>query len=103
MLDFTQFFVSSAWAQGAAPAATSSGASAMSSFTSFVPLLLIFAVFYFLIIRPQQKKIDDQGKMIKALQKGDRVVTSGGIHGKIIKLDGDDNLIVEIADGVQVK
>jgi preprotein translocase subunit YajC len=70
---------------------------------NFLPLVLIFGVFYVLIIRPQQKKIEEQTKMIKSLQRGDRVITSGGIHGKIARIEGDDILIVEIADGVQIK
>ena len=67
-----------------------------------MPLLLIFAVFYILIIRPQQKKMADQDKMIKALKRGDRVITSGGIYGKITKLE-DATLTIEIADNVNIK
>ena len=69
----------------------------------YLPFILIFAIFYFLVIRPQQKKLDEQNKMIKALQRGDRIVTSSGIHGKITKLEGDEQIMVEIADGVQIK
>ena len=103
MLDLSQIFISQAWAQGAAPAASgaSSGFS-MASISSFLPLILIFGVFYILIIRPQQQKLNEQGKMIKALNRGDRIVTSGGIYGKITGLQ-DDTLTVEIADGVNVK
>lgn len=100
MPDISQFFISQAWAQTAPPAV--SGAPGSSTLMNFLPLILIFAVFYVLIIRPQQKKIADQEKMIKALQRGDRVITSGGLHGKITKLD-DDHIILEIADGVHVK
>ena len=70
---------------------------------NYLPFILIFGVFYFLVIRPQQKKLQDQEKMIKALQRGDRVITSGGIHGKITKLDGDTQLTLEIANGVEIK
>jgi preprotein translocase subunit YajC len=98
MLDFTHLFIGTAWAQSADTAGSTSSIG-----MSFLPLLLIFGVFYVLLIRPQQKKLDEQSKMIKALKRGDRIVTAGGIHGKITKLDGDDNLMVEIADGVQVK
>ena len=102
MFDISHLLVSAAWAQdAAAPAAGGSGG--MGALMNFAPLLLIFAVFYFLIIRPQQKKMDDQNKMVKALRKGDRIITSSGIHGKIVRLEGDDNLMVEIADGVQIK
>ena len=99
MIDLTQLFTSPALAQDAG--AASSGASA--GLMGYLPFILIFAVFYLLVIRPQQKKLDDQNKMIKALQRGDRIITSGGIHGKITKLEGDAQLVVEIADGVQIK
>lgn len=104
MPDITQFLISQAWAE-TAPAATGLAQEATTTQTimNFMPMVLILLVFYMLIIRPQQQKIDKQEKMIKALRRGDRVITSGGIHGKIVKLEGDDNLIVEIADGVQVK
>jgi preprotein translocase subunit YajC len=101
MFDIAHLFVNSAFAQTAAPDAP--GGSPSSIGMSFVPLLLIMGVFYVLLIRPQQKKLDEQNKIIKALKRGDRVITAGGIHGKIVKLEGDDQLIVEIADGVQVK
>lgn len=107
MLDLAHLFISSALAQTSAavpvaPAAASDGG-ASSVAMQFLPLLLIFAVFYVLLIRPQQKKLDEQAKMIKALQRGDRIITTGGIYGKIARLEGDDVLVVEIADGVQVK
>jgi len=70
---------------------------------NYLPFILIFGVFYFIVIRPQQKKLDEQAKMIKALQRGDRIITNSGIHGKISKVEGDDHLMVEIADGVHVK
>jgi preprotein translocase subunit YajC len=99
MFDLTHLFVASAFAQDAAPAPIDTTAGLM----NYLPFVLIFAVFYFLVIRPQQKKLVEQEKMVKALQRGDRVVTTGGIHGKITKLEGDDLLMVEIADGVQIK
>lgn len=102
MLDIAHLFIGTAFAQ--TPDATAApGGSPSSIGMSFVPLLLIFGVFYILLIRPQQKKLDDQNKMIKALARGDRIITAGGVYGKIIKLEGDDALIVEIADGVQIK
>jgi preprotein translocase subunit YajC len=100
MLDFDHLFVSAALAQDAAPAAVGGPPAAL---MGYVPFIMIFGVFYFLVIRPQQKKYEEQNKMIKALQRGDRIVFSGGIHGKIAKLEGDDLLMVEIADGVQIK
>ncbi|MGB9154057.1 MAG: preprotein translocase subunit YajC [Alphaproteobacteria bacterium] len=107
MFDPTQLFISSAWAQGPIPqvqdAAPGIMGGSQSALMGYLPFILIFAVFYFLVIRPQQKKFDEQNKMVKALQRGDRVVAVGGIHGKITKLEGDDLLIVEIAEGVQIK
>jgi preprotein translocase subunit YajC len=102
MIDISQILISSAWAQ-AADATPLPGGAGTSMFMNFLPLILIFGVFYVLIIRPQQKKVDEQAKMIKALRRGDRVITSGGIYGKIARLEGDDILILEIADGVNIK
>jgi len=102
MLDLTQIFTSPALAQTAAAPGNPVGGSGTSMFMNFLPLVLIFVVFYVLIIRPQQRKMDEQSKMIKALQRGDRVVTSGGIYGKITRIDGDD-VTLEIADNVNIK
>ena len=71
-------------------------------FSGFIPLILMFVIFYFLLIRPQQKRTKDHRQMINDLKKGDRIVTSGGIHGRITGLD-DQTLTVEIADRVRVK
>jgi preprotein translocase subunit YajC len=68
-----------------------------------LPLVLIFVVFYFLIIRPQQKKVKDHKSMVEALRRGDRVVTTGGIIGTVTKVTGDREIGVEIADGVRVR
>ena len=73
-----------------------------SAFMSFLPLILIFVVFYFLLIRPQTKRAKEHKAMIAALEVGAEVVTSGGILGKVTEL-GDQILTVEIAPGVQVK
>jgi len=75
-----------------------------STFTSFIPLILIFVVFYFLLIRPQQKKAREHKGMLEALRRGDRVVTAGGIVGLVTKVTAEDREVtVEIADGVRVK
>ncbi|MCT8160053.1 preprotein translocase subunit YajC [Pseudoruegeria sp. SHC-113] len=78
-----------------------------SAIASFVPLILIFAIMYFLLIRPQQKKMKEHQKMVSALRRGDQVVTQGGIVGKVSKvLDGADTtgqIEVEIAEGVKVR
>lgn len=71
-------------------------------FSAFVPLILMFAIFYFLLIRPQQKKQKQHREMIANLKKGDRIITSGGIYGRITALN-DNTLTVEIADKVRVK
>ena len=75
----------------------------MESIGAFLPLILIFGVFYILLIRPQQKKLKDHKKMISDLKKGDRVVTQGGIIGSIHYVNDDGTLSVEIADNVNVK
>jgi preprotein translocase subunit YajC len=68
-----------------------------------LPLVLIFVVFYFLIIRPQQKKVKDHKAMVDSLRRGDRVVTTGGIIGTVTKVTGDREVGLEIADGVRVR
>ena len=74
-----------------------------SAITSFVPLILIFAIMYFLLIRPQQKKLKEHKAMVEALRRGDQVLTQGGILGKVTKVGDDGVLEVEIAEGVRVK
>ncbi|MFC5356608.1 MULTISPECIES: preprotein translocase subunit YajC [Azospirillum] len=91
-------FVSTAYAQTAAPAA--GGADMI---VQFLPLILIFVVFYFLLIRPQQKKMKEHKGMLEAIRRGDRVVTGGGIIGTITKVGPDDELQVEIAENVRVR
>ena len=66
-------------------------------FESLLPLVLIFVVFYFLLIRPQQKKAKVHRELLAALRRGDRIVTSGGLIGKITRVLGDNELVVEIA------
>lgn len=91
-------FVSTAYAQTAAPAA--GGADMI---VQFLPLILIFVVFYFLLIRPQQKKMKEHKAMLESIRRGDRVVTGGGIIGTITKVGPDDELQVEIAENVRVR
>lgn len=83
-------------------AQTAAGASPADMFSQFMPLLLIFVVFYFLLIRPQQKKAKMHKEMLSALRRGDRVVTGGGIIGTVTKVKSDTEVQVEIADGVKV-
>ena len=78
------------------------GAGGQGGFGAFVPLILMFAIFYFLLIRPQQKKAKQHRELLSALKKGDRVVSSGGLHGTITGLT-DDLVTVEVAPKVRVK
>jgi preprotein translocase subunit YajC len=78
------------------------GGEGAGGFTGFIPLILMFVIFYFLLIRPQQKRTKEHRQMISNLKKGDRIVTSGGIHGRITGMD-ESTLTVEIADKVRVK
>lgn len=70
---------------------------------SILPLILIFAVFYFFLIRPQQKKAQQQKDLLSALRRGDRIITNGGLIGVIHKVVNDQELLVEIAEGVRVR
>ena len=69
----------------------------------FVPLILIFAIMYFLLIRPQQKKLKEHQKMVEALRRGDQVITQGGLIGKATKVKDDNEIEVELAEGVKVR
>jgi preprotein translocase subunit YajC len=93
-------FISSAFAQ-TAPAAAAGG-DMQSSLMSMLPLVLMFVVLYFVMIRPQMKKQKEHRAMIDALAKGDEVVTAGGLLGKVTKL-GEGYLSVEVANGVEVQ
>ena len=75
-----------------------------SNFMSFVPMILIFIVFYFLLIRPQEKRRKDQEALILSVQKGEQIVTHGGIHGRVEKInDADSSIDLEIAKNVVIK
>ncbi len=89
-------FVSPAYAQAA-------GGVGGGGLEAFLPLILIFIVFYFLLIRPQQKKMKDHKAMLGAIRRGDKVVTGGGIIGTVTKVIDDEDVTVEIADGVKVR
>jgi preprotein translocase subunit YajC len=86
-----------AMGQGGAGAPGGSG-----GFASFIPLILMFVIFYFLLIRPQQKKTKEHRQMIDNLKTGDRIITSGGLHGRITGVT-ENALTVEIAEKVRVK
>ena len=91
-------FVSTALAQEAAPAG-----GAPDAMLQLLPIVLIFVVFYFLLIRPQQKKMKQHQAMVDGLRRGDQVVTQGGVIGKVAKVKEDGEIEVEIADGVKVR
>lgn len=89
-------FITPAYAQGAAPGA--------GDFIGMIlPLVLIMGVFYFLLIRPQQRKMKDHQEMLKKVTRGDTVITSGGLIGKVIKVVDDSELQVEIGENVRVR
>ncbi len=91
---------SSAFAQAQGGAAQEGGPA--QTFSFFLPLLLVFGIFYFLIIRPQQKQAKKHQEMLKSIEKGQQVVTVGGIHGKVVGV-ADNILTLEIADNVKIK
>ena len=74
-----------------------------SGFAQFIPLILIFVIFYFFLIRPQQKKVKEHKEMVKNLKRGDEVITSGGIIGKVDRVFEDDRIELNIAEGVKVQ
>ena len=74
-----------------------------SGFAQFVPLILIFVIFYFFLIRPQQKKVKDHKIMVASLKRGDNVITAGGIVGKVERILGDDKVDILISENVTVQ
>jgi preprotein translocase subunit YajC len=92
--------ISTAYAQGTGLSGLFDNQSAL---IQFLPLVLIFVVFYFLLIRPQQRKARDHRTTLDALRRGDRVVTGGGIIGIVVRVDSPDEVVVDIADGVRVR
>lgn len=95
-------FESIAYAQTAAPAATSAS-SPFGVLGNFLPIILIFVVFYFLLIRPQQKKQKQHVSMLDSLKAGDNILLNGGLYGTIISVIDTQTFQVEIASGVKVK
>src|SRR3546814_3692144 len=90
-------FISTAWAQGAG------GGGGGDIFSALLPLVLIFAVFYFLLIRPQPKKVKQHKEMLGQLRRGDKIVTGGGIYGTVTKVVSDTEVVAEVAEGVKVR
>ncbi len=91
------FFIADAWAQQGGQAAQEP-----SALLSFLPLVLILVLFYFLLIRPQAKRAKEHKQMVQNLSKGDEVVTSGGLLGRVTEV-GDNFLVLEIADNISVR
>jgi preprotein translocase subunit YajC len=89
--------ITPAYAQAAA------GGDTNSMLMSLLPFALIFVIMYFLILRPQQKKVRDHADLVKNIRRGDTVVTSGGLVGKVTKVVDDDQIEFEISDGVRVR
>jgi preprotein translocase subunit YajC len=89
--------ISPAFAQAASPF----GGDSM--LVSLLPFILIFVIMYFLILRPQQRRVKQHAEMVKNVRRGDTVVTSGGLIGKVTKVVDDDHIEVEIADAVRVR
>jgi preprotein translocase subunit YajC len=96
MISLSQLFIGNAYAEGGAPAPQDGG------MMQFLPLVALLAVFYFLILRPQQKRAKEHKTLMEALQKGDEVITIGGVLGKVTKV-GEDNVAIEIADNVVIQ
>lgn len=93
------------WFEGIAYAQTAAGGAGASQqvmFTTVIPLVFLFGIFYFLLIRPQTKKASELQKMLAALKRNDEVVTNGGLLGKVVEL-GDRVLVLEIAPNVRVR
>jgi preprotein translocase subunit YajC len=94
-------FITPAFAQGIFGGGGANGSSSM--IIQFMPLILIIVIMYFLILRPQQRKVKMHQEMVKALRRGDTVVTNGGLVGKVTKVVDDQHIEIEISDGVRVR
>jgi preprotein translocase subunit YajC len=96
-------FITPAFAADAATDATAAAGAAGPGFlVSIAPLILVFFIFYVLVIRPQNKRIMDHRKMLSELKKGDKVVTGGGVIATVVKLEGDDEVVLKIANDVEI-
>ena len=91
------FFISDALAEAAPAAAKQPG-----MLEALFPFIILFVVFYFLLIRPQSRRAKEHKKMVEAISKGDEVLTSGGVYGRIVEV-GETHLLLEVADNVQLK
>ncbi len=92
-----------AFAMGGAPGGAAGGAGGgMAAFQQIIPLVFMFAIFYFLLIRPQQKKAKEHKALLESMKKGDNVITAGGVHGKVSAVD-NDLVTLEVANNVNIK
>lgn len=87
---------------GPAGGAAGQAGGGMAAFQQIIPLVFMFAIFYFLLIRPQQKKAKEHKALLDAMKKGDNVITAGGVHGKVLAVD-DSIVTLEIANNVNIK
>jgi preprotein translocase subunit YajC len=94
-------FISPAFAQGSLFGGGAGGDGGM--LMSLLPFVLIFVIMYFLILRPQQKRVKQHNEMVKNVRRGDTVVTNGGLIGKVTKVIDDDQIEIEIADDVRIR
>jgi preprotein translocase subunit YajC len=90
-------FISPAYAQAAVAGDTNS------MLMSLLPFALIFVIMYFLILKPQQRKVKEHNEMVKNIRRGDTIVTNGGLVGKVTKVVDDDQVEMEISDGVRIR
>ncbi len=90
-------------AHAMAPQPASGDAPQSNPLISFAPMLIIVVLFYFLLIRPQQKQAKDRKKMIEAVKEGDKIVTVSGVYASVVKINEDDTLILKISDNTNVK
>lgn len=92
-----------AYAMGGAPGGPAGGAGGgMAAFQQIIPLVFMFAIFYFLLIRPQQKKAKEHKALLDSMKKGDNVITAGGVHGKVTSVE-NELVTLEIANNVNIK
>jgi preprotein translocase subunit YajC len=92
-------FITPAMAQGGSPLGGDGGGMLM----SLLPFVLIFVIMYFLILRPQQKRVKAHAELVKNVRRGDTVITNGGLIGRVTKVVDDDQIEIEIADGVRIR
>ena len=91
-----------AFAMGGAPGGPGGAGGGMAAFQQIIPLVFMFAIFYFLLIRPQQKKAKEHKALLEAMKKGDNVITAGGVHGKVTAVE-NELVTLEIANNVNIK